>query len=71
MLSRSKPMDRKSLRRAWMSVVELLETRALFSSTTVQPLPFALEFTGSVGNDVVDKDGQGTGFTRIDFSVLT
>src|SRR5688572_5122556 len=43
---------------------ERLEERRLMAADTVQPLPFALEFTEDRG-EFVDKDGEGTGFTRV------
>ncbi|HYO08053.1 MAG TPA: Ig-like domain-containing protein [Tepidisphaeraceae bacterium] len=55
----------RDLTRAWAPIIEGLESRRLFSATTVQPLPFALDFSSAVGNDVLDKDNQSTGFTRI------
>jgi regulation of enolase protein 1 (concanavalin A-like superfamily)/fibronectin type 3 domain-containing protein len=42
---------------------QLLENRQLFGSDTVQTLPFLLDF-GSDKGELLDKDGQGTGFTR-------
>ncbi|MDQ3441627.1 MAG: Ig-like domain-containing protein, partial [Planctomycetota bacterium] len=45
-------------------VIESLEGRRLFATTTIQPLPFALDF-GSDRGELLDKDGQGTGFTRV------
>src|SRR5438105_2160172 len=45
-------------------VIETLEGRALFSTTTVQSLPFLLDFSSDRG-EIADKDGQGTGFTRV------
>ncbi|HYO10740.1 MAG TPA: choice-of-anchor D domain-containing protein [Tepidisphaeraceae bacterium] len=56
---------RRPLARACRAVVEQLEKRALMAASTVQTLPFILDFNNAVGNDVLDKDGQGTGFTRV------
>ncbi len=47
---------------ACIPVLESLEERRLFSASTIQTLPFALDF-GSDRGELVDKDGQGTGFT--------
>ena len=47
-----------------MPVVERLEDRRLFAVDTIQPLPFSLDFSSTRG-ELVDKDGQGTGFTRV------
>ena len=49
------------------SQFEQLEQRQLMSATTVQTLPFNLNFSQPVGTgaDVVDKNGQATGFTRL------
>ena len=44
--------------------LEALERRCLFSTTTVQTLPFVLDFSSDRG-ELTDKDGQGTGFTRV------
>ncbi|MGB7156561.1 MAG: choice-of-anchor D domain-containing protein, partial [Tepidisphaeraceae bacterium] len=49
---------------AWIPVIESLEGRRFFSASTIQTLPFVLDF-GSDRGEVLDKDGQGTGFTRI------
>ena len=46
------------------SVIESLEQRRLLSTTTVQSLPFSLDFSSDRG-EIADKDGQGTGFTRV------
>jgi hypothetical protein len=46
------------------SVIESLEERRLLSTTTVQSLPFLLDFSSDRG-EIADKDGQGTGFTRV------
>ena len=49
------------------SQFEQLEKRQLMSASTVQTLPFNLDFSRPVGTsaDVLDKNGQATGFTRI------
>src|SRR3954466_6718517 len=52
-----------------MPVLETLEGRRLFSATTIQSLPFILDF-GSDRGEVLDKDGQGTGFTRVQTNKL-
>src|SRR6266545_4758280 len=57
------------LKPAWMPVLEALEGRTLFSATTIQTLPFLLDFSSDRG-EVVDKDGQGTGFTRVQTNKL-
>src|SRR4051794_20765577 len=46
------------------TVFEALEQRQLLSTTTVQTLPFSLDFGADKG-EITDKDGQGTGFTRV------
>src|SRR5687767_12284932 len=55
---------------AWMPIVERLEDRRFFAVDTVQTLPFSLDFGANVGNDVLDKDGQGIGFTRVQANSL-
>jgi len=55
------PADRLNL--AWKPIVEDLEFRKLMGADTVQAVPFLLDF-GSTRGELVDKDGQGTGFTR-------
>src|SRR5689334_15840472 len=52
------------LSRACRPVIEALEVRQLMSTSTIQTLPFNLDFSSDRG-EIVDKDGQGTGFTRI------
>src|SRR5262245_56869227 len=47
-----------------MPVLENLEGRRLLSASTVQTLPFNLDFSSDKG-EILDKDGQGTGFTRV------
>ena len=60
---------RPELASAWMPIVERLEGRQMFSTTTVQTLPFTLDF-GSDRGELLDKDGQGTGFTRVQANKL-
>src|SRR5688572_10134832 len=48
----------------WMPIVERLEDRRLFAVDAVQTLPFVLDFNAN-STDILDKDGQGTGFTRV------
>lgn len=56
----------KTFRRKWSRHdLERLENRQLLSADAVQSLPFRLDFNQNVADTVVDKDGQGTGFTRI------
>src|SRR5256885_15171644 len=55
---------KKSLLSACMTVLEGLEGRRLLSTSTVQTLPFNLDFSSDKG-EIFDKDGQGTGFTRV------
>ncbi|MCS7034412.1 MAG: choice-of-anchor D domain-containing protein, partial [Phycisphaerae bacterium] len=55
-------MDR--LKPAWMPVLEGLEIRKLFGIDTIQSLPFLLDFSTDRG-ELIDRDGQGTGFTRV------
>ncbi len=65
MLRRSKKnVSNDALDRACKPVVELLEDRRMFSTTTIQTLPFVLDFSSDRG-ELTDKDGQGTGFTRV------
>ncbi len=45
--------------------LEQLEMRQHLSATTIQPLPFSLGFNQNVADTVFDKDGQGTGLTRL------
>jgi fibronectin type 3 domain-containing protein len=54
---------------AVIPVLEQLEDRRLFSTSTIQTLPFSLDF-GSDRGELVDKDGQGTGFTRVQANKL-
>src|SRR5205823_12834853 len=49
---------------ACRTVVEQLEGRRLLSINTIQNLPFVLDFDSDRG-ELLDKDGQGTGFTRV------
>src|SRR2546430_10246066 len=55
---------KKSLLSACMTVLEGLEGRRLLSTSTVQTLPFTLDFSSDKG-EILDKDGQGTGLTRL------
>jgi len=50
-----------------MSRVEPLEDRRLLAgdASIVQTLPFSLEFDGSRPGTILDKDGEGTGFTWV------
>src|SRR5213075_1251771 len=59
----------RSLRNAARPVIESLEGRALFSATTIQTLRFLLDFNSDRG-ELVDKDGEGTGFTRVQANKL-
>src|SRR5688500_5044078 len=52
-----------------MPIVESLEGRRMFATTTIQTLPFSLDF-GSDRGELLDKDGQGTGFTRVQANKL-
>src|SRR5688500_17962453 len=52
------------LARACRPVIESLEGRRLLSASTIQSLPFFLDF-GSDRGELLDADGQGTGFTRV------
>src|SRR5438093_812526 len=54
---------------AWMPVLEDLERRQLLSTSTIQTLPFSLDFSSDRG-EIADKDGQGTGFTRLQTNKL-
>ncbi len=56
------PADRLNL--AWKPIVEDLEARKLMGADTIQALPFLLDFNSN-RDELVDKDGQGTGFTRV------
>ncbi len=55
------------LGRAVASVIERLEGRQMLAgdAALVQSLPFTLEFNAPVSSFVVDKDGEGTGFTWV------
>jgi len=55
---------RDRLLSACIPVLEDLEGRRLMSTSTVQSLPFSLDFS-SDKDEIQDKDGQGTGFTRV------
>src|SRR5437016_11557165 len=52
-----------------MPIIETLEGRQLFSASTIQSLPFLLDFSTDKG-ELLDKDGQGTGFTRVQANKL-
>ena len=54
---------RASLELACQTVFERLELRQHLDANTIQTLPFLLDF-GSDRGELVDRDGQGTGFTR-------
>jgi regulation of enolase protein 1 (concanavalin A-like superfamily) len=60
---------RPRLLSACIPVLEDLERRELLSGSTIQTLPFILDF-GSDRGEITDKDGQGTGFTRIQANKL-
>src|SRR5438045_3870332 len=55
---------RRLLSRAARPIIESLEGRQLLSAATIQTLPFNLDFSSDRG-ELLDKDGQGTGFTRV------
>ena len=55
----------RRLEPAWIPVIENLESRRLLAVDTVQTLPFELDFSSSVADSLADKDGQGTGLTRV------
>src|SRR5687767_7440631 len=55
---------------ACVPVIEILEGRTLFALDTIQSLPFALDFNSSVSDSILDKDGQGTGLTRVQANKL-
>jgi len=50
-----------------LSRMEPLEERRLMAgdASVVQSLPFSLEFDGSRPGTILDKDGEGTGFTWV------
>jgi hypothetical protein len=56
--------DQAKLASAWFPVVEALEGRRLLSASTIQTLPFLLDFNSQRGG-LIDKDGEGIGFTRV------
>src|SRR5438552_12814422 len=60
---------RENLFSACIPVLENMEARQMLSATTIQTLPFVLDF-GSDRGEILDKDGQGTGFTRIQTNKL-
>ena len=41
----------------------------MFATSTIQTLPFTLDFSSDRG-ELLDKDGQGTGFTRVQTNKL-
>ncbi|HEX8342898.1 MAG TPA: Ig-like domain-containing protein, partial [Tepidisphaeraceae bacterium] len=49
--------------------LEALEQRQLMAAGTVVSLPYRLDFATDVADSVVDKDGQGTGLTRVQNNV--
>jgi len=49
---------------AAIPVIQQLEGRRMLSTSTVQSVPFLLDFSSDKG-EIIDKDGQGTGFTRL------
>ncbi len=53
------------LGKAWKPILEGLEHRQHLSANAVQSLPFRLDFNRSVSDSILDKDGQGTGLTRV------
>jgi len=55
------------LDRAVLPVIETLEGRCLMSgdTTTVQALPFTLNFDAAVPGTIADTNGEGTGFTFV------
>src|SRR5256885_2278516 len=67
--ARTTVMPADLLLSAVIPVLETLEDRRLLSSTTVQALPFVLDFSSDRG-EILDKDGQGTGFTRVQANKL-
>ena len=52
-------------RAAWTTPLESLEQRQHMDATAVQSTPFSLDFNGDVADSVKDKNGKGTGFTRV------
>ncbi len=50
--------------------LEQLERRQLMATNTVVSLPFRLDFNTSVSDSILDKDGQGTGLTRVQTNKL-
>src|SRR5262245_40953957 len=61
--------SRERLRSACMTALENLEARQMLSTSTIQALPFVLDFNSDRA-EILDKDGQGTGFTRIQANKL-
>ena len=58
-------VDRLCLKKWTRHDLERLESRQLLSGSTIQSLPFRLDFNQNIPDTIVDKDGQGTGFTRL------
>ena len=72
MLALSQPIPKVAARcllSACRPVVEALEARQLLSASTIQTLPFSLDFSSDRG-EIADKDGQGTGFTIVQTNKL-
>ena len=61
--------NRLALNQACSPVIENLETRQHMDASTVQTLPFNLDFSSAKG-DVLDKDGRATGYTRVQANTL-
>lgn len=64
-----KPQD-QLLEKAWKPILERLEVRQHLAANTVQSLPFRLDFNQNVSDSILDKDGQGTGLTRVQANKL-
>lgn len=52
-------------RAAWATPLESLEHRQHMDAAAVQSTPFALDFNSDINDSVKDKNGKGTGFTRV------
>jgi hypothetical protein len=52
----------RSLLSACIPILEDLESRQMLSTSTIETLPYNLDFSSDKG-ELVDKDGQGTGFS--------
>ncbi|MBC7785347.1 MAG: Ig-like domain-containing protein, partial [Burkholderiales bacterium] len=50
--------------------LEGLEHRQLMAAGTVVSLPFRLDFNATIADSIVDKDGEGTGLTRVQANKL-